>query len=107
MAHNVALIEVYNLYSFFKHPPVQSALHEARGHLMFDDAVFSYSTTVSVLNSPVAVDQIPGGQQNDFQVAPSRPFFLLLLFGSYLRLFLISCFFLPASSFVPWGLSIS
>jgi hypothetical protein len=63
--------------------------NETNEKLIYIHRVFSYLTTLSVLTSPAAVDQIPGGQQNDFQVGPSQAFFLPLLFKSYLRIFLI------------------
>jgi hypothetical protein len=76
-------------------------VHERKNWIFNLYPVFSSLTILSVLTSPAAVDQIPGGQQNDFQVGPSQTFFLPLLFKSCLRIFcclmfLSSCLFRPA-----------
>jgi hypothetical protein len=99
-------------YAFFKHSSVRCARHEAGGIVISDDAVFSYSTVVSVLNFARSCGPDPRRPTKRFSSCSKSTllfffFFLLLLFGSYLRLFLISCFFLPASSLKPWGLSVS
>ena len=53
-----------------------------------------YLTTRSVLTSPAAVDQMPGGQQNDLQAGPSQDFFATAV-QKLPKDFLIWCFFPP------------
>jgi hypothetical protein len=106
----IRLTPFYNMRGCFKHSSVRSARHEAGGIVISDDAMFSYPTVVSVLNSARSCGPDPKRPTKRFSSCSKSTllfFFFLLLFGSYLRLFLISCFFLPASSLKPWGLSIS